>query len=399
MGTLVHHRSTSMRAEVTKMFSEIGGTHGICPEVHYPVLEFATLAGGDWVHRIPRALAALGVGLYNPIACPRAAHVQLQSPPGNIVTLRTAKLRHRDTCRLTVPQTTPWHGHHGPLYPFTDNDDSWPTAVRQCLNQCADGHLHYCCREREPTNDPGWRDALVHLFQTTGTRDPRLRLVHPTRAKQDAPTGPRVTPDGLHLHIGGYRRRGGPSPPTRGAAYYPAAALMYILHDVLAESEHREPNADVAWPEPLRPRPHAPTPVWLVTREDQCTRAAEQAHLQAEWVVVQVGAGHSRPLGLPRGTALLVAREVPHDPHMAVHALEHQPEGTGHLVVHQRGGRASLKEHVTALRSWASTIAGAEIRLHDHPAISPGDTKALSVDQLTPSHPDVRWHSADLHAG
>ena len=60
--------------------------------MQYPVPEFATLAGGNWVHRIPRALAALGVGLYNPIACPRAAHVQLQSPPGNIVTLRIAKL-------------------------------------------------------------------------------------------------------------------------------------------------------------------------------------------------------------------------------------------------------------------------------------------------------------------
>ena len=31
--------------------------------------------------------------------------------------------------------------------------------------------------------------------------------------------------------------------------------------------------------------------------------------------------------------------------------------------------------------------------------ISPGDTRALSVDQLTPSHPDVRWHFADLNAG
>ena len=106
VGTLVHQRSTSVRAEVTKTFWEIAGAHGICPEVHYPVPEFATLAGGDWVHRILRALAALGVGLYNPIACPRAAHVQLQSPPGNIVTLLTAKLRHRDTCRLTVPHTT-----------------------------------------------------------------------------------------------------------------------------------------------------------------------------------------------------------------------------------------------------------------------------------------------------
>ena len=170
------------------MFWEIAGAHRICPEVHYPVPEFATLAGGDWVHRIPRALAALGVGLYNPIACPRTAHVQLQSPPGNIVRLRTAKLQHRDTYRLAVPH------------------------------------------------------ALVHLFHTTGTRDPRLRLVHPTRSKQDAHTGPRVTPDGLHLHVGGYRRRDGLSPPTRGAAYHPPAALMYILSDVLAESEHQEPT-------------------------------------------------------------------------------------------------------------------------------------------------------------
>ena len=174
---------------------------------------------------------------------------------------------------------------------------------------------------------------------------------------------------------------------------------MYILHDVLAESEQREPNADVAWPEPLRARPHALTPLWLVTTDDQCTRAAGQAQLQAEWIIVQVGAGQPKPRGLPRGTALLVATGVPQDPHMAVYALEDQPEDTGHLVVHQRGGPVWLKEHVTALRSWGSTIAGAEIRLHDNPAISPGDTRALSVDQLTLSRPDVRWHSADLNAG
>ena len=68
-----------------------------------------------------------------------------------------------------------------------------------------------------------------------------------------------MTTGGLHLHVRVYRRQGGLSPPTRGAAYHPPAALMYILHDLLAESEHREPTADVAWPEPLRPRPHAPT--------------------------------------------------------------------------------------------------------------------------------------------
>ena len=162
VNTLVHHRSTSVRAEVTKMFSEMAGAHGIYPEVHYPVPEFATLAGGDLVHRIPWALAALGVGLYNPIECSTAAQVQLQSPPGIIVTLRTARLGHRDTCRLTVPHTTPWHGHHGPHHPFPDNDDLWPTAVRECLNQCADEHLHYWRREQEPTNQPGFGPPLPH---------------------------------------------------------------------------------------------------------------------------------------------------------------------------------------------------------------------------------------------
>ena len=83
----------------------------------------------------------------NPIACPTAAHVQLQSPPGNAVTLRTAKLRQRDTCRLTVPHTAPWHGHHGPHHPFPDNDEPWPAAVRECLNQCANEHLQYSHRD------------------------------------------------------------------------------------------------------------------------------------------------------------------------------------------------------------------------------------------------------------
>ena len=235
LGTLVHHRPTSVRAEVTRMLWEIASAHGTYPEMHYPVLEFATLAGRDWVHRILRALATLGAGLYNPIACPRAANVQLQSPPGRIVTLRTAKLRHHDTCRLTVPHTTPWHGNHRPHHPFPDNDNPWPMAVQKCLSQCADEHVHYCRCRQQPNNHARWRDALVHLFHTTGMGDPRLRLLHRTRAKQDAPTGPRLTPDGLHLHVGGYRRRGSLSPPTQGAAYHPLAVLLYILRDLLAE--------------------------------------------------------------------------------------------------------------------------------------------------------------------
>ena len=129
------------------MFWQSAGAHGTCPEVHYPIPEFAALAGGN---RVLRALAALRRGLYNPIACPRAAHIQLQSPPSNVVTLRTAKLRHRDTFRLTVPHTMLWHGHRGPHHTFPDNDDPWPATVRECLNQCADEHLHYCRGEQGP---------------------------------------------------------------------------------------------------------------------------------------------------------------------------------------------------------------------------------------------------------
>ena len=230
-----------------------------------------------------------------------------------------------NTCRLTVKQTTSWHGHHALHHPFRDKDDPWPAAVREFLNQCADEHLHYCCREQGLTDHPSWRDPLVNLFHIAGTQDPRLRGLHPRRAKQDARTGPRVTQDSLHLHVGGYCCQGNLSPPTQGAAYHPPAALMYILGDVLVDGEHQAPNADVAWPEPLRPRPHARTPVWLVTKDDQCARAAKQAQLWAEWVIVQLRVGRPRPRGLPRGTTLVVATAVPHDPHMAVHALDDQP--------------------------------------------------------------------------
>ena len=133
--------------------------------------------------------------------------------------------------------------------------------------------------------------------------------------------------------------------------------------------------------------------------DDQCARAVEQAQLWAEWMIVQVAADQPRPRGLPRGTTLLVATAVPHDPHMAGHALEDQPEDTGHLVMHQHGGPAWLREHLTALRSWASTVTGAEVRFHDHRASRRNNTLALSVDQLTPGHPDVKWQSAALNAG
>ena len=55
VGTLLHHRSASVRAEVTRMFWEIAGAHGICPKVHYPVPEFTTLAGPTGSTAYPRS--------------------------------------------------------------------------------------------------------------------------------------------------------------------------------------------------------------------------------------------------------------------------------------------------------------------------------------------------------
>ena len=66
VGTLFHHRAASMRTEAAKMFWENADVHGICPQVQHSVREFASLVGGDWISRIPRALTALGVGLYHP---------------------------------------------------------------------------------------------------------------------------------------------------------------------------------------------------------------------------------------------------------------------------------------------------------------------------------------------
>ena len=132
---------------------------------------------------------------------------------------------------------------------------------------------------------------------------------------------------------------------------------------------------------------NVPTLVWLVTTDEQCAKAAEQALLWKEWVVQQVRAGQPSPRGLPRGATLPVATRVPPDPDMALHALEDQFEDAGHLVVHQRGGPAWLREYKTALRSWVSTVAAAEVWFHDHPAACPDSMLALVMDQLPPPRP------------
>ena len=185
------------------MFSDIAGGHAICPEVHYLVPEFGSLAAGDWINRIPRAPADLGPGFYNPIECPGVAYAQVQSPPGNVITLRTAKLQHRDTSRLTVPFLTPWHGHTRPLSipSRTMTTYGW----RCCPNASTSAPtstIHYCRPKQGPTDHTRWRNALINVFETTCTRDPSVSLIHPMRAKQEADTYRQVSLDGLRLLTG-----------------------------------------------------------------------------------------------------------------------------------------------------------------------------------------------------
>ena len=169
----------------------------------------------------------------------------------------------------------------------------------ECPAQCADEHLHYCRREQGPTYHRGWCDTLVNFFNRTGTQDPRLRLIQPTRAKQDTNNGPRVTLDSLYPHMGRYCRKGVLSSPTQGAAYHPPAALMYILRDVLVDGKNHALDADATWPELLRPRPRAPTLVWLVTTDAQCTQAAQQAQLWANRWWYRWGRASPGPGGYP----------------------------------------------------------------------------------------------------
>ena len=204
--------------------------------------------------------------------------------------LCTAQLRHRETCCLTVLYVTPRNVEHGPHHRFPGNDDPWPAKVRECPHQCAEEHLHCCRRKQGPRDQPGCCKALVSLFHTTGTHDPRLRLVHPTRAKQHAQTSPGLTPNGLHLNVGGFPCKGDPTPPQKGL--HPTRRRPYFTFSAtLVDGVHQEPNADVTWPESMRAQPQAPMPVWLVTTDEHCAQAAEQSLLWNGWVVLQVGAG------------------------------------------------------------------------------------------------------------
>ena len=389
LGTLVHHHSAFVRAEATRMFWEFVGAHGICPEVHYP-------GGGRLGPTLFPGPGCSGGGALQPHRMPQGGPRPAAVPPGqrrHAVHRQASAPRHvppdgatRDTM-AQAPRAAP------PLLrqrrPMDSSSAGVPQPVRRqtlpVLPSRAGAH-----RPPEMARRPG--PPLPH--QRHAGPPPGAHPAH--EAKRYAHTGPKVTLDGLHLHVGGYHRQGSLSPPRRGL-HTTQRRPSCTFSALYSRTATQAPNADVAWPEPLRPQPHAQTLVWLVTKHDQCARATEQAQLLSEWEIVQPGEGQPSPCGLPRGTTLLVVTEVPQDPHMAVQTLEDQPGDTGHLVLHQRGGLAWLRQHITALRSWASTIAEAEVRLHDHPTIRTDDTRALNVDQFTPGPPDLRSHSADLN--
>ena len=82
--SLQGNRNLGLRGVPTwcrQTFWKITDAHGICPEVHYPVPEFASLAESDCIHRIPWSLAVLGSGSTTPSSAP-GRPTSSCSPPG-----------------------------------------------------------------------------------------------------------------------------------------------------------------------------------------------------------------------------------------------------------------------------------------------------------------------------
>ena len=91
-----------------------------------------------WVSATPSSNPGCPTSSYrHPGHCPHAALNQVTTP------------RHMP---FGVPYATPWHGHRGPHHPFRDKDDPWSAAVRECLNECPNKHLHYRRHEQGPTD-------------------------------------------------------------------------------------------------------------------------------------------------------------------------------------------------------------------------------------------------------
>ena len=251
--TFVHHRSTSVRAEVTKMFWEIAGAHGICPEVHYPVLELATLAGGDSVHRIRRALAALGLGIYDPIASPHrvgpgpdARHRQQRhasrdrtptagpsrdgppsgpEPPGAVGTGHRAQPRH------SPPRRRPPHPGRRPPPPTYRQ---WPPPT---------GRLGYSPRARPLLRDSRYGYVPRPAMDHPGDRHHVRPGDRPTRGSGDPTTQHRILRGVLQP---------GDTPPARAlaqitsgkAGYHLGLAMLCLTHWI---QRHWPPTGTVPW--------------------------------------------------------------------------------------------------------------------------------------------------------
>ena len=162
--------------------------------------------------------------------------------------------------------------------------------------------------------------ALVRHFYTTGMRDPRQRLVHRTRARQDGHIGPRLMQDGLSLHVGGSCPKGWQNIRWRHS--------MYLLCDILVNGAHQAPNTDVAWSDTRCPGPRCPHRCGCRQKTSSAFRGGTSTALE-QLGGVEVAAGQSLPRGVPQGATQLLTTAVPHYPHMALHTVDGQSEGGG----------------------------------------------------------------------
>ena len=173
VGTLVHHRATSVRAEVTKMFWEIAGAHGICPEVHPPRPGVRNSGGRRLGPAHTPGPGRPGSGAVQPHRVPQGGSCPTTVPAGQN---RHAAHRQAATPRHVPPDgatrnAVAWAPRATPP-PSPDNDDPWPTAVRSASTNAPMNTSIIAAMRQGPTNHPGWRDALAHLFHTTAPGTP-----------------------------------------------------------------------------------------------------------------------------------------------------------------------------------------------------------------------------------
>ena len=106
VGPIVHNHSASVRTNPP----ECSGTSPVhmasAPRCTIPSSRWRPWCGATWSIAYPGP-GRPGGGALQPHRVPQGGPRPAAVPPGNVVTLHTAKLLHRDTCRLTVPHTMP----------------------------------------------------------------------------------------------------------------------------------------------------------------------------------------------------------------------------------------------------------------------------------------------------